>query len=99
MCDQLVRVQKARTNIVGFEEWVSSQQILRRVSGGEHREHVLHREASAANDRLAAEDRGIGCDPLDKVSLSHTSPIIAPAINSATSFPRPAYFRTAAGVS
>ena len=63
MTDETSRIYQAGLHVVAFEPRVLPEEIIDRVSGRQHPEDVLHRQAPAPNDRLAAEDARINSDP------------------------------------
>ena len=66
MTDETSRIYQAGLHVVAFEPRVLPEEIINRVSGRQHPEDVLHRQAPAPNDRLAAEDARINRDPAQK---------------------------------
>ena len=55
-------IDETRADIIRFEPRVALQDRFRRVTGGEHPEHVFNCESMLPDDRLAGEDGRIRCD-------------------------------------
>jgi hypothetical protein len=55
-------VGDASLNIGRFKEREFGQDVFGRVTGGQHTEHVFDGNSQSANDRFAAENRGIDRD-------------------------------------
>src|SRR5439155_12685817 len=62
VADDAPRINEAGADIVQFEPRVTLQDRLRRVTRGEHPEHVFDSESMLPDDRLAAEDGRVRCD-------------------------------------
>lgn len=59
------RVEKRRLNVFTSQTRIAAQQIVPCFAGGDLFEEHLHRDARAANDRLAIANTGIEFDALD----------------------------------
>ena len=71
MTNDSASIRKAGQNVFRLEPRIGLQQIVLRVPGRELSEDVLHGEAMPTNDRLAAKDPRVECDPLKKLVLPH----------------------------
>lgn len=54
-------------DVVALEPVIASQDGVDIISSGEHREDVLHCEASTTHDGLATEDAGIDRDSIEEI--------------------------------
>ena len=63
--DCRARVKERRLNVIAGQPRIPAQQILPRFASGDLFEEHLHRDARAANDRLAIANTGIEFDALD----------------------------------
>src|ERR1041385_124880 len=64
-------VEQACLYVLELEPLILLDQTFGRVSGGEHLENVLHGQAAAADDRLAAVDLGIERDSFQEIVPVH----------------------------
>ena len=74
--DQPSRIHEAGPNVVGLEPGVALEDGLGCIPGGQHAEDMLDGETVPANDRLAAEDRGIRRDASEQDVLIQ-QPVLA----------------------
>jgi hypothetical protein len=73
MRDHSASVGQTGQDVLTLEPGISPHDLLRRITGCEHRQDVLDRESSPANDRLPAEDCRVYGDPLQQVVFAHRS--------------------------
>src|SRR5689334_23348730 len=72
--DQAPRVLEARLYVLALEPGIPREHRLHGVPRSEHPEDVLHGETASADDRLAAEDLRVACDPVEEGRLRHRRP-------------------------
>jgi len=56
------------------QPWIPFEQGVEVVAGGQHAPHVLDRQTTAADHRLAAETLGVDRDSLQQFVFVHGSP-------------------------
>ena len=66
-CNQLVqRGQRAGADVVGLKERVCGDDVFGGVAGGQHRQHMLHRQAAAAA-RIGLPPKMAGSDVIRRI--------------------------------
>jgi len=94
VADDAARIGNARKHILTLEPRIGTKQVIDRVAGRQHAEHVLDGKALASDYWLSAEDLRIDRDPLEKVGLVHERDSRMPAYGGLVMVDRYAKYAT-----